>query len=325
MVDQSRLAALLAIKLSALMADHGMSGATPGSFGGGAAAIAGRTAWLLLDAPQAGLGAALAWAVRQPADDVVVITDRAELAAEMQRQSAYFTIPVTVFHCVGRQLLTVQPQPFPAMGQADPAHLAHIEAIASAGATPIVEHGVVAGEVRGLEVCRVVDDIDTGSVRLEVGIGAHDREAFQMLHGDRPTVAALADVVSTLIEVRWPGAAAHPLNRLAAERALRAQLIERPELIGATTVVAVEPPFARRNVKDAVPCAALAVIDHREVMVVCSTGVDLGLVPWAADARAAAGLADLLIAVPARDLLPVQELIAAALRQPARLVGVAAL
>jgi hypothetical protein len=325
MVDQSRLAALLAVKLSALMSDHGVSDATPGSFGGGAAATSGRTGWVLLDAPHAGLGAALAWAVRQPVDDMLVITDRAELAAQMQREAAYFTTPITVYHCVGRQLLSVRPEPFPAMVEADPAHLAHIEAIAAAGATPIVEHGVVAGEVRGLEVCRVVDDSDTGSVRLEVGIGAHDREAFQMLHGDRPTVAALADVVSTLTEVRWPGAAAHPLNRLAAERALRAQLIERPELIGATTVVAVEPPFARRNVKDAVPCAALALIDRREVMVVCSTGVDLGLVPWAADARAAAGLSELLIAVPARDALPVQQLIVAALREPARLVGVTAL
>jgi len=78
-------------------------------------------------------------------------------------------------------------------------------------------------------------------------------------------------------------------------------------------------------VKDAVPCAALALIDEHEVMVVCSTGVDLGLVPWAADARAAAGLTELLIAVPERDLLPVQQLVADALRQPARLVGLAAL
>jgi hypothetical protein len=325
MAGQSRLTALLAMKLKALMADRGESGDTAGSFGGGAAAISGRTGWMLLDAPHAGLGAALAWAVRQPVDDLVVITDRAELAARMQRQAAYFTTPIAVHHCVDRQLRGVPPEPFPAMVEADPAHLVHIEAIAAAGATPIVEHGVVTGEVRGLEVCRVVDDIDSGTVRLEVGIGAHDRDAFQMLHGDRPMMAALADLVSMLTEVRWPGATAHPLNRLAAERALRAQLIERPELIGATMVVAVEPPVARRNVKDAVPCAALALIDGREVTVVCSTGVDLDLVPWAADARAAAGLSELLIAVPARDLLPVQQLVAAALREPARLVGVTAL
>lgn len=325
MVDQSRHASLLAIKLAALMSDHGVPSATPGTFGGGAAAAAGCSGWVLLDAPQAGLGAALAWALRAGVDDLVVISDRAELAAAMQRQSSYFATPVTVYHCAGRELHTVEPEPFPPLAEADEAHLAFIEAIASGGATPVVEHGVVTGEVRGLEVCRVVDDADTGSVRLEVGIGAHDREAFQMLHGDRPTVAALADVVRTLSEVRWPGAAAHPLNRLGAERALRALLIEQPELIGASTVAAVPPPFARRNVKDAVPCAALALIDGREVTVVCSTGVDLELLPWAADARASAGLAELLIAVPERDLLPVQQLIAGSLRQPARLVGLTAL
>jgi len=59
MVDQSRLAALLAIKLTALMTDHGVSGAVPGAFGGGAVAVAGRTGWVLVDAPNAGLGAAL--------------------------------------------------------------------------------------------------------------------------------------------------------------------------------------------------------------------------------------------------------------------------
>ena len=51
----------------------------------------------------------------------------------------------------------------------------------------VVEHGVVTGEVRGLEVCRVVDDRTTGDgVRLEVGVGAHDREAFAIIHGDVP-------------------------------------------------------------------------------------------------------------------------------------------
>ncbi len=55
-----------------------------------------------------------------------------------------------------------------------------------------VEHGVLVGEVRGLEVCRVVDDPHLGTTRLEVGVGAHDREAFQMLHGDVPAIELLA-------------------------------------------------------------------------------------------------------------------------------------
>ncbi len=54
-----------------------------------------------------------------------------------------------------------------------------------AGVEVVVEHGVIRGEVRGLEVARV------GGRRrrrrpLEVGVGRHDREAFAMVHGDLP-------------------------------------------------------------------------------------------------------------------------------------------
>ena len=71
----------------------------------------------------------------------------------------------------------------------------------------------------GLEVCRVVDDPVSGEVRLEVGIGAHDRETFQMLHGDRPKVEALADVVRTVAAPREPALPPHPLKHLGAEPA----------------------------------------------------------------------------------------------------------
>ena len=69
----------------------------------------------------------------------------------------------------------------------------------------VVEHGVVTGEVRGLEVCRVVDvDDGGGRVRLEVGVGPHDREAFAIIHGDVPTRAALAGVVAAVAAARRP-------------------------------------------------------------------------------------------------------------------------
>ena len=66
------------------------------------------------------------------------------------------------------------------------------------------------GEVRGLEVCRVVDDPHTGAVRLEVGVGAHDREAFAIVHGDVPTTEALAGVVRAVAEHRGGRRAAAP-------------------------------------------------------------------------------------------------------------------
>ena len=45
-----------------------------------------------------------------------------------------------------------------------------------------------------------------GAARLEVGVGAHDREAFALVHGDLPTVEALAGVVASWRRYRRPGA-----------------------------------------------------------------------------------------------------------------------
>ena len=100
---------------------------------------------------------------------------------------------------------------------------------------------MVTGEVRGLEVCRVVDQPTTGyfdeagigggepisamgsarraaaignGVMVEVGVGGPDREAFRIIHGDLPTVDALAEVVATVAGHRTAGAPPHPLNRL---------------------------------------------------------------------------------------------------------------
>ena len=58
--------------------------------------------------------------------------------------------------------------------------------------------GVVLGEVRGLEMCRVVDDSFTGEARVEVGLGAHDREAFAMVHGHLPTEDAMRQVITAV-------------------------------------------------------------------------------------------------------------------------------
>ena len=39
---------------------------------------------------------------------------------------------------------------------------------------------------------------DATGVIVEVGVGAPDREAFRIIHGDLPTVTALAEVVATV-------------------------------------------------------------------------------------------------------------------------------
>ena len=199
-----------------------------------------------------------------------------------------------------------------------------VDLILEGGAVPVVEHGVLAGEVAGLEVCRALRDPHTGECRLEVGVGAHDREAFLLIHGAVPTVEALRRVVAAVSEHRAPGAEPHPLNRLGAERALRARLVNEPERVGAVSLLPAEPPAPRANLKDAVPCVARGERAHgSRVVVVCSTGVDLDVVPWAADARAFLDPdADLVIAVPERDASAVTRSLAAALRSPATVVAV---
>ena len=108
----------------------------------------------------------------------------------------------------------------------------------------MVERGVVTGDVRGLEVCRVVDEPTVGQfselndvpadlisppaegVILEVGVGANDREAFQLIHGHLPTVAALADAATADARHEVRAAACTSLGKLggrpAADALLRA-------------------------------------------------------------------------------------------------------
>jgi hypothetical protein len=321
MSDPSRRARLLATKLAALMRDNGgPSAPRPGEFGAGAAALAGDEAWVLVeDDPARGLGPAVAWALRSGATRLHVLAGSA--TGLLARRAAAFRMPIEVWHVHERALLPAIAEPLAPPPPVPARHERFRAVIESGGAVPLVEHGVLVGEVGGLEVCRVIDDPHTGEARLEVGIGAHDREAFRLLHGQRPTIEALADVVAAIRPHRLPDAAGHPLNRLAAERALRARLVSSPHSIGATKVVPAQPPIARVNLKDAVPCVAVASLAGVEVAVVCSTGVDLDLIPYAADARLSTGLDDCLAVVRARDLLPVQAAISAALRRPVELVA----
>jgi hypothetical protein len=308
---------LLAVKLAALVRDHCRSGdravasLQPGEFGGGAALMVGRTAWVLLDdRPERGLGSAMAWALRQNATEVNLLAEHG--AGTLARRADGWTPPVHVWQVAGRDLQPATPEPLPTATALPIEHAALESLIVDGGAEPIVEHGVLRGEVDGLEVCRVVTDPHTDAVRLEVGVGAHDREAFQLLHGDRPTGEALADVVRSVRDHRRPGATRHPLNLLAQERALRARLVAEPGLINASHVRPVAPPIPRQNVKDAVPCVAQATIASHQVTVVCSTGVDLDVVPFAVDAMAACGTDECLIVLPARDSLDIQHRLAAA-------------
>ena len=321
--DPSRLARLNAIKLQALVRDHlgGDTAFEVGEFPGGASLLHAGSAWVLLaDRSERGLGGALAWAVRRDATQLHVVTE--EHAGLLARRGGGFGLPVQVWRADGRLLHAAEAEPLPQAPSVPPHHREFEAVIVQSGAVPNEEFGVLVGEVGGLEVCRVVDDPWLDLTRLEVGVGAHDREAFQALHGDRPAAEALATVVEAVRGHRLGPDHGHPLRRLAAERLLRFDLVADPSLIGARAVRPVPPPVPRPNLKDPVPCVALADVDGAEVVVVCSVGIDLDAVPFAVDACAALGNDRCMLVVPRRDAVDVQRRIAGLARPPVAVVAV---
>jgi len=268
-----------------------------------------------------GFGAALVWALRRGATSLSVVTGRG--SAIIARRAGEFALPIAVWTVDGTELRPAVGEPAGLEVPADALHLDLIPAIEAAGATAVVEHGVVSGEVRGLEVCRVVTASDDPSViRLEVGIGAHDREAFGLLHADVPPGEALARVVAAIAAYRDPRAAGHALNRLVPERLLRWRLAEQPDALGLAELRAVASPVPRPGLKERTACTALGRRpDGTEVLVVTSVGVDLDVIPYAADARLDyGGDAETIVVAPARDLVAATRELNAALRRPVALV-----
>ena len=261
------------------------------------------------------LGGALAWGRKHGVSSLHVVVEDAEAAGVLARRAALFASPrVTVSVVDGTSLrpaVAAPPAEQPALSAAD-AELAPL--IVQAGADPVVEHGVLSGEVLGLEVCRVVDG------RLQVGVGKHDREAHLLMHSDRPPVEALADAVRLVREVRTADdGAPHEMRRLTAERWLRAVVCRRPELVGVDRLEPVPPPVPRGDLR--VPAPAPAVGD--DVVVVCSVGIDTDLVPTAADARLAhAPGGRLVLVVPQSDDHPLTRALAVSLVTPAEVVTV---
>lgn len=309
----ARKSQLLSLKLRALVREHLGLGSdndlSPVVFARGAAVVHGTSAWVLVeDDPARGLGPALLWAIKSGHSALHVLASSS--TGVIARRAGYFDFDISVWHVNERTLLPAVAEPFPEHVVPLPEHAGFVELIAAGGAVPNIEHGIVTGEVTGLEVCRAVTDPHTGEVRLEVGMGAHDREAFALLHGARPTLEALTDVVASVREHRRPGALAHPFNRIAPERGLRAKALADPGLVGATRLEACDPPVPRTNVLDIVPCVARGLdAAGRPIVVVFMSGADPDIVPFALDARAYVDTvhgtqSDLVIAMPESHMTP---------------------
>ncbi len=263
--------------------------------------------WVLIDDGSARrFGPALVWAWRHGVKELHVLVEGPAAAGVVARRAAELATSPAVWTVSDRSLMpTVASSPPPP----SPVDLAWAEVLEAHGADAVVEHGVLRGEVLGLEVARVVD-----GGRLEVGVGRHDRQARAQLWGDFDPGGALDEVVAAVQVHRRAGAAAHPANTLARSRWLRAVVCAQPALAGAARLSAVAPPLPLPDLTDngAVPCVG------DRLVVVCSTGVDPDLVPTAADARHLYQPdAALVIVVPAGDDHPVTVALAGALARPA--------
>lgn len=294
--------------------------AVGGTFPGGAVLRRGRIGWVLAEErPKTALGGALVWATRTHIEQLHVLAEGDEAAGILARRAGAFCRPPLVWKISGRTVLPAPAAPPLAYREPSEADRRFIAMFAAAGAEAVVEHGVVVAEVLGLEVGRVVDG------RLDVGVGKHDREAQRLVHGDRPPEEALRAAVAAVREVRRAGAPVHEMNRLAQERWLRSVVMAHPQMVGAAFLTPLPEPVSRQGLRMAAPAPAAGVDgEGRPLVVVCSTGIDVDLVPTAADARLAHDpTARLVIVVPEADVHPVTRDLAAALSDPAEVVAIA--
>ncbi len=279
---------------------------------------------LIDDGAVARFGPALAWADRRGAASLDVLVDGSGPSAPsvVARRASCFDPAPAVWAVSGRSLspaVAAEPVAEEAFAH-DPAM---VELLSSHGLEVVSEHGVLRGEVLGLEVARTVGD------RLEVGVGRHDRMARSEMRPGETASAALAEAARVVRSLRRVGAPTHPANTLARSRWLRSVLVQSPSILGLASLTPVAPPLPWFDLPEAGAAPAVGHVSSpfNPVVVVCSVGVDLDLVPTAADCRLLYGSppsgSQLWLVVPEGDDLPVTRALAARLSPSAevRVVG----
>lgn len=301
--------------------------------GGAATVVEGGGGWVLVQRePERALGAALAWSIRHGVTSTTCVVD-VDVAGRPQREAAELVAakaaalepPPAVLAVAGSTVEAVAAPPLPAPGPHPPAVLAalRLDDAAAAGVDVVVhQDGSLTFEVLGLEVARVAAD---GT--MAVGAGKHDREATSELYGDQPTREALVRAAATVRQLRRADAQPGPATFLQRERWLRHALVDDPAPLAEAGVTGPLLPVAdpRPPIDLRRPRPAAAVADGGRVLVVCSAGVDLDLVPTAAWIRAwAAPAAErVVLVVPLGDDKPILADLASLLPVPATVVAVA--
>ncbi len=278
--------------------------------------------WVLIDDGDVSrFGSALAWWSRRgPATLDVVVDGSPSAPGIVARRAACFAHPATVWAVAGTTIMPVEPAP-PVPDSADDPPESIVDLLDAHGLEVIWEHGVLRGEVLGLEVARTVGTV------LEVGVGRYDRSARIEMRPGEALPSALEEAAAAVRELRRPGAPRHPANTLARSRWLRSLLLRTPSAFGFSGLVPVAPPLPWFDLSEAgaAPCVGVSAETGSDVVVVCSVGVDLDLVPTAADCRllyADPSEVDLWLVMPEGDDLPVTRNLAGQLTPPARILTV---
>ena len=350
-MDPAQRASLLATKLRVLITERAAVDPTFGTFGGtsdglvpvpffaGAAALAGRRLFVLVEPsaaerdpmdtdpsaqprpPRGWLGGAVVVANRHGCTEVNLMGDR--LTGDDARRASRSMIPIRVWSVAGRALTLVGSLSYAAPEAPPSEALAFASVIAAAGADPVIEHGVLRAEVRGLEVARVQLDPYDGITRLDVGVGRHDRLAQAMMNQGQDPALALRNAVESVLALRRSGANAHPANQIAMSRWLRHVVGAHPELVGCTALTPLQG-IEMPELKRLSPALLTGNSDAGPIVVACSVGVDLDAAIDAVDMAMFMGAHRVVLCLPKTDDLPAVRMVAGALTLTVEVVLVAA-
>ena len=267
------------------------------------------------------LGPAVIWALRAKVDPLYLVAEAADAGDLARRANGIVGLRIEVLEVDGTDLKPATAAELPPVPVLDRPVWDLASIFSEAGARPVDDHGRVVAEVAGLEVARISSP-DGGAAQIEVGVGEADRELHTLVHSSMDSDTAVRRAVAMVAAERRRGSH-HPLSRMARERWLRSMLLDDPHTIGLANLQALPPLRPRSTVLGQVPIAALGTRhDGSAVVVVCSTGIDLDVVPEAMDYRRRdAPGADLLIVVPERDVHATTTVLAA-LSPRTELVGV---
>jgi hypothetical protein len=280
--DTGRLAA---VKLRAIASTIGFntSDATPQDFPFGAGLTHQHRGALYITRDHIRtIGPTLLWMQKHQISEVdLVIEGDAGIPA---RRAQALTCNLRVWQMHNGTLQPATPAPHLPKIQPPDSHEQFVGLIQQCGADVVREHGILTGEVLGLEICRVVDTPE--GPKLEVGVGAIDRETSQLVHRHRSIEDSLTEVAQIVRQHRQPGAPHHPLGKMAGERLLRHHILNNPHLIGATTLQPAEPPLPRTSLRDHNPCVATGTnTNNTPIVAVFTDTIDIDIIGFAIDAQ----------------------------------------